>query len=304
MLHHARLILWLGLVMTVTVAVIVLIGRSRALDGPQSPGLGRPLRVGYAIEAPYAFRDPGGGLHGEAVDMMRAALRRIGRPEPVWIHAEFAALMHELEMGRIDAIASGLFITPERATRLAFSRPTAVVQPGLLVATGNPLALHSLADVIGDARVRLCVLEQSVEQGMVRRAGLPDSRLRARASAAGCLADLQQGEVQAVMLSAPSLRWMVRQLEQEVGIRAHGQPVPELAEPFWTSSGSDSAALGYPALAFRRGDRLRDEIDAALATYIGSPEHLQRVSVYGFDEGQIAPVRGEPLAGLRGTDRR
>ena len=85
-----RLILWLGLVMTVTVAVIVSIGRSPALDGPQSPGPDRPLRVGYAIEAPYAFRDPGGGLHGEAVDMMRAALRRIGRPEPVWIHAESA----------------------------------------------------------------------------------------------------------------------------------------------------------------------------------------------------------------------
>ena len=301
-----RLILWLGLVMTITVAVIVSIGRSPALDGPQSPGPDRPLRVGYAIEAPYAFRDPGGGLHGEAVDMMRTALRRIGRPEPVWIHAEFGALMHELDMGRIDAIASGLFITPERAARLAFSRPTAAVQPGLLVAAGNPLGLHSLADVVGDARTRLCVLEQSVEQDMARRAGLPDSRLRTRTSAAGCLTELQQGAVQAMMLSVPSLRWMVRQLEQQArsASQTRAQPLPELAQPFWVSSGPDGSAIGYPALAFRRGDRLRDEIDAALATYIGSPEHLQRVSVYGFDEGLIAPVRGEPLAGLRGTATR
>ena len=39
-------------------------------------------------------------------------------------------------------------------------------------------------------------------------------------------------------------------------------------------------------------------------TQMRSPEHLQRVSVYGFDEGLIAPVRGEPLAGLRGTATR
>lgn len=303
MLHSMRLILWLGLVMVVTIAVIVSIGRSPALDGPHSPGPDRPLRVGYAIEAPYAFRDPGGGLHGEAIDMMRAALRRIGRPEPVWIHAEFGALMHELDMGRIDAIASGLFITPERAARLAFSRPTAAVQPGLLVAVGNPLGLHSLADLVGDARVRLCVLEQSVEHDMARRAGLPDSRLHARASASSCLTELQQGRVQAMMLSVPSLRWMIRQLAQDAGART-SPPALELAAPFWVSSGPDSANFGYPALAFRRGDRLRDEIDAALAAYIGSPEHLQRVSVYGFDEGQIAPVRGEPLAGLRGTATR
>ncbi|MEY4429571.1 MAG: hypothetical protein RLZZ182_2260, partial [Pseudomonadota bacterium] len=36
MLHPMRLILWLGLVMMVTVAVIVSIGRSPALDGPRS----------------------------------------------------------------------------------------------------------------------------------------------------------------------------------------------------------------------------------------------------------------------------
>lgn len=99
---------------------------------------------------------------------------------------------------------------------------------------------------------------------------------------------------------------MVRQLEQQArsASQTRAQPLPELAQPFWVSSGPDGSAIGYPALAFRRGDRLRDEIDAALATYIGSPEHLQRVSVYGFDEGLIAPVRGEPLAGLRGTATR
>lgn len=113
----------------------------------------------------------------------------------------FAILGHQLGfVGCVLVIlAYGLFITPERAARLAFSRPTAAVQPGLLVAAGNPLGLHSLADVVGDARTRLCVLEQSVEQDMARRAGLPDSRLRTRTSAAGCLTELQQGAVQRVV---------------------------------------------------------------------------------------------------------
>ena len=287
MLKPLRLLIWLGLVLATTCAVIVMIGRMSP-DEPASPS--RQLRVGYAIEAPYAFRDIGGGLHGESVDVLRAALRRLGRPEPIWIHAEFPTLLHELRMGRIDVIAAGLFVTPARAAQVALTRPTAAVQPALLVGLGNPEQLHALQDLVVRPRLRLAVIDRSVEAGQALEAGMPDERLLRLPDAAGGLDAVRSGRAAAFMLSAPALQWALAQ---------PGTPAGELARPFSPPTGS---SLGLPALAMRRGDPLRDQIDQVLATYVGSQEHLELVRQYGFRESEIAPVRGTHPPGDPATD--
>jgi len=287
----SRLLFWLGLVMTTTMAAILTIGPlTWTLSQHDAVPPGHPLRVGYALKAPYAFRDEAGRLHGESIDLMRTAMHQLGYPEPVWVHVEFAALIHELEMGRIDAIASGLFITPERARRVDFSRPSAAVPLGLLVAPGNPLNLHSLADLMSVSPARLGVLAQSVEQDTARQAGLPPPRLLHLRDTEQGLDALRRGHAQALLLSAPSMHWLIAQARAAAS--PHPMHLPEPAEPFWMPTELQDRSLGHPALAFRRGDPLRDEVDRVLADYIGSAAHRRQVRPYGFDARQIDPVRG------------
>jgi polar amino acid transport system substrate-binding protein len=278
---------WSLLVVAVAAAAVVLIFRNTS----DHLGIGSdlPLRAGYALEAPYAFRDADGTLRGEAVDTLRAALQRAGLPEPVWVHVEFPRLLHELRSGRIDVIAAGMFITPERAAQAAFTRPTTSVRMGLLVSDGNPLGLHALADLrrAGSA-AKLAVLEGSVELERAREADLPEGQLLRLPDAGSALAAVRSGQAAAFALSAPSLRWAMRE-----------SPGLALAAPFTVPQHGGHPDIGFPAFVFRPGDPRRDRLDHALSGYLGSADHLRAVGPHGFGADDIAAAHGLDPGQLR-----
>jgi polar amino acid transport system substrate-binding protein len=274
-----RLMAWSALVVVVTTAAMALIFQT--LTDRRSSDDGSPLRAGYALEAPYAYRDARGDLRGEAVDTLRAALQRAGLPEPVWVHVEFPRLLHELRSGRIDVIAAGMFITPERAAQAEFTRPTTSVRMGLLVPGGNPLGLHALGDLRRVDGARLAVLDRSVELDRAREAGLTEAQLLRLPDTGSALAALRSGQAAAFALSAPSLRWAMREW-----------PALEMAEPFTTPQHGGKPDIGFPAFVFRTGDPRRARIDQALAGYLGSADHLRAVADYGFASNDIAAAHG------------
>lgn len=78
-------------------------------EHPTSPlGLREPgvIRIGYAIEAPYAFLRADGEVTGESPEVARRVVARLGIPHIEWRLAEFSELISELEDGRIDVIAA------------------------------------------------------------------------------------------------------------------------------------------------------------------------------------------------------
>lgn len=235
------------------------------------------LRIGYAVEAPYAYVDPTGRVTGEGPEIARVVAERIGRGKIVWRQTEFGSLVQELREGTIDAIASGLFITPERSRQVAFSRPTFRVRAGLLVAKGNPLALHSYADVV-ERRARVAVLARSFEEAhFLGRPGWHGARVVVVSEAGAGVLALESGAVDAFALSAPSLQWMLRQ----GGVRA-----VELAEPFAAPADAPGPAEG--GFAFRLEDReLRAAWDRALDDFLGSDEHRRLVAPFGFTAAEL-----------------
>ena len=275
-----RLMAWSALVVCAAATALTLV----ALDTSSPRELrDTPLRAGYAIEAPYAFRDAQGQLRGEAVDTLRVALRRAGLPEPVWVHVEFARLLHELHSGRIDVIAAGMTITPQRAAQADFTRPTTSVRTALLVLDGNPLRLHALEDLRRSAGTRLAVLEGSVELQQAQAAGLLDTQLLRLPDPAAALTAVRMGQAAAFALSAPSLRWIVRDT-----------PGLTLAEPFATPQHLGQPDIGYPAFVFRPGDPRHAPVDQALSGYLGSTDHLRLVADYGFSSADVAAAHGMP----------
>jgi len=158
----------------VIMAVLSLMFRDASLTRHRKEGV---IRIGYALEAPYAFLTSEGEVTGESPEVARQIAVRLGISNVAWRLSEFATLIPKLEAGLIDVIAAGMFITPERAKRVNFSVPTFQVRQGLLVPKGNPRQLHSYRQAAEIVDIYIAVLAGSVEEDMLRRHGLPDRRL-------------------------------------------------------------------------------------------------------------------------------
>ncbi|PKF23296.1 transporter substrate-binding domain-containing protein [Pseudomonas hunanensis] len=252
--------------LTSVLAVSVLeIGGEDALTRYQH---GLPLRVGYALEAPFVMLDADGDVTGEAPEVLRHVLRTMGLERVVWLHGDFGSLIRELENGRIDIIAAGMFVTAERRERVLFSRPTAFIRPGLLVRRGNPLHLLSLADFSSQPGARLAVIDGSIEQQQASSVGVSERRIKPFPDEVSAVAAIRAGQADGLLLSAVSLRYLIDRDD---------------AAAFDLVVAQAEQAPGAPAFAFRRQDsRLHEQVDQALASFIGSAKHLQLVEKFGF----------------------
>ncbi|MGY0195384.1 transporter substrate-binding domain-containing protein [Leptothrix sp. BB-4] len=271
-----RPVAWLLLsLIASTVLALGLVWRAR--PGLHDEPRGMPLRVGYAVEPPYVEIDEQGRVSGEAAEVLRATLRALGEPEPVWIHVPLPRLIHQLELGRIDVIASGLFITPDRSRRVAFSRPTLAVGTALLVRRGNPEHIRNLADLSGDNGLKIAVLEGAAEARQARSHGVASRNLVTVQDIGEALAALRSGDVAAFALSAPSLRHLARRSADV-----------EVIEPADLDPDRD---IGLPAYGWRPGDPRLPAFDAALGRYLGTPPHLQLVRDLGYTQAEVTLAR-------------
>lgn len=255
-------------------------------DAPAQPLLerlesGGTLVVGYALEPPFALIDDAGRVTGEAPEVFRHVASQIGPGALEFIHADFGSLIHELDAGRVDVIAAGMFITPERAQRVLFSRPTVSVCPALLVADGNPHGLHSLSDFARQPSLRLGVISGAVEVDLARAAGVPDAQVVSFPDTVSAKAAVSGNRVSAFVLSAVSLRHML-----------HKAPDGRAELAMLRPGDGDPLSAGQTAFVFRKQDRsLRDAVDTVLDRFIGSDPHLALVAPFGITAGEL-PVGG------------
>jgi len=231
---------------------------------------GAPLRIGYAVEPPYAFLRPDGTVGGEAPEIARRIAGRLGLPTLDWRQMEFGELLDSLDARQIDVIAAGMFITPERQRRALFSLPTIHVRPGLLVARGNPKRILSYREAAGRADLSVAVLSASVEEQIMRRLGLAEPRLLTVPDALSGRRAVESGLADALALSEPTVRWMAR--SERLGAT---EPVVSAAEP--------GDVYGHTAFAFRRDEAgLLRAWNQALKAYLGSPDHRALLAGLGL----------------------
>ena len=75
------------------------------------------LRIGTESSfPPFAFRDDTGNLAGFDVELAKTVASRLNK-EVVFVDMAFDALLPALSAGKIDMIAAGLSVTPERSKR-------------------------------------------------------------------------------------------------------------------------------------------------------------------------------------------
>lgn len=234
------------------------------------------IRIGYAVEAPYAFLAADGQVTGESPEVAKHVAAKLGLCRVKWRQVEFASLIDELEAGRIDVIAAGMFVTPQRAGRASFSLPTFQVRPGLLTPRGNPRGLHSYRQALALADIKIATLAGSVEEQALRRMGAAPAQLVTVPDALTGRTAVESGAADALALSAPAVRWLA--MTGPAGRT-------EAAEPFHAPREGET---GLGAFAFRKADRrLLEAWNAVLADYVGGPQHLALMTRFGFTEAEL-----------------
>ncbi|WP_054532384.1 ectoine/hydroxyectoine ABC transporter substrate-binding protein EhuB [Herpetosiphon geysericola] len=245
-----------------------------SLERAQRTGM---IRIGYAPEAPFAYRTASGELDGEAVVVISWVMQRLGISQLEWVQTEWADLIPGLQAGKFDLIASGMFITCERAQQLAFSQPTFALSHAILVKLDNPLQIQSFNDFRRPDR-RLAVMRGAEEATIAQALGIDPQQLLFVPDVQTGLAAVLAGRADGLALTELSVDLLVQQAPDLV----------ERAQPFVPPIIDGNLSIGYGAFAMRPADtHLRIAIDQQLLGFIGSDEHYALIAPFGFSREHL-----------------
>lgn len=238
------------------------------------------IRIGFANEAPYGYLDTSSGIvTGEAPEIAQEVLKRMGIEHVQPIVADFGSLIPGLKAKRFDIIAAGMYITPKRAQEISFSNPSYAIGESFIVKAGNPLDLHGYEDVRDNPDVRLGVMGGSVEQGYARDMGVDDRQVVVFSDYNSAIQGLKGDQIDAIAATDLTVNDLLQKQSSDK---------IEKAKDFHDPVINGQSVRGYGAFGFRQEDvALRKRFDEELAQFIGSPEHLQLVQRFGFDQSTL-----------------
>lgn len=241
------------------------------------------IRVGFANEAPYGYATPAGKLTGEAPEVAKAVLAKMGIDEVDGVLTEFGSLIPGLKAGRFDIIAAGMFITPQRCEQVRFSEPSYGIGQAFLVQEGNPKNIADYGTIAENGDLKLAVMAGAVEAGYAEDAGVDQGQLVVLPDQASLVSAVKAGRADAAALTALSI---ARMADNNEGV--------ESTEPFGEVAGE--SVKGHGGFAFRPEDEdLYQAFNATLKDFVGTEEHIALVSEFGFGEGYLPNKTTEEL---------
>ncbi|MBS7703752.1 ectoine/hydroxyectoine ABC transporter substrate-binding protein EhuB [Chelatococcus asaccharovorans] len=242
---------------------------------------GAELKVGIHNQVPWGFKTPDGRVAGVHPDMIRAVLEPLGVKKIDFVVVEFGALIPSLISKRIDAVASGLAITPQRCEQVIFSEPDLAIGDGVLVKAGNPLNIHSYEDIAKTPSIRMAGGRGSSNTENAIKAGISKERVQQFPDVQAGVSALMAGRIDAITFSTGTAIGIL----QDPNIRGI-----ERAMPFTGLLVSGKPVVNYAAIAFRPEDAdLRDLYNEGLAKMKVEGKLKSILAKSGFSDGEIAP---------------
>jgi len=179
-----------------------------------------------------------------------------------------------------------MFITPERCRRVAFSNPTYVVGEAFLIKAGNPRGITDYLSISENPEAKVGLIAGTVEYNYAVEVAIPAERALLFACIDEAVEALQAGEIDAVGLTALTVRSYVRRLDDP--------SIESTAQFFPVVDGQETK--GYGAFAFRKEDRaLLAAFNRHLEDFIGSDEHWSLVEPFGFHPDMMPDKTAEEL---------
>lgn len=243
--------------------------------------------MGFANEKPYGYENASGQLTGEAPDVARAVLKRLGVGSIKGRLVDFGALIPGLEAGRYDLIAAGMFITPKRCAAILFSDPDYCALEALGVKAGNPKNLSDYKSV-ATSGAKLAVESGAVEVGYAKAAGVPTSRLVILSTPSALVQAVEAGRADAFSLTSITVNTLVKTTGGKL----------EMAKPFVPVVDGKSQ-YGCGGYGFRKSDTsFRDSFNAELDKMRTSDEILPIISQFGFTKDNVDLAKKHTAAKL------
>ncbi|QHT63928.1 ectoine/hydroxyectoine ABC transporter substrate-binding protein EhuB [Paenibacillus lycopersici] len=235
--------------------------------------------VGFANENPYAYKTADGKLTGEAVEIARAVLKRLGINEIRGELTEFSSLIAGLQANRFDLITAGMFVNPERCQAVAFANPEYSIGEGLAVKAGNPQKLTSYKAIADNAKAKVAVMAGAIEIGYLKASGVAEKQMVIVPDQDAALGALQSGRADAITMTGPAL---------QSRLTAAGDDKLERVMDFEQPLVDGKSVRGYGATAFKTSDTsFRDAYNAELDKMNDSGELLTILKKFGFTEQEL-----------------
>lgn len=174
-------------------------GGDKAASSAAKAASGKPAKIVAGMDdtfAPMGFRDDSGKIVGFDIDMAEAVSKEIGVPiefKPI----DWASKETELNSGRIDCIWNGFTMTPERAKKLAFTKP--YMDNIQVYAVLNDSAVKTPEDLKGK---KISIQEASTAETALNRDEnfkKSFSEIKAYPDLTACFMDLESGRCDAVL---------------------------------------------------------------------------------------------------------
>jgi polar amino acid transport system substrate-binding protein len=181
--------------------------------GPQSSG--PVLRVGVSPDAPPIAFHRDGRIVGIEPDLGQALVDHFRRPL-VLVAMDWESLIPALLDGRIDAIMSGMTVTPAREVRVAFSDP--YMRSGLAAATRRgDLPKYKSRDAIVRASANVGVRGGSTAESWAR-SNLTFANVASYPSITDAARELSQGRLDLIVSDIPQIAWAVSEFSSNVQV--------------------------------------------------------------------------------------
>jgi polar amino acid transport system substrate-binding protein len=159
------------------------------------------LRVGMSgNQPPFCVKSKSGELIGYEVDLAKLLANAMGVELKI-VEKPFGQLLGTLEAGEVDAVMSGMTMTPERNVRVAFVGPYMVSGKSILTTSAALAAIDEASD-IDQADIRLAALAGSTSQKFVEKV-IPKAKLTAIADYDEGVKAVMEGNVDAMVADFP-----------------------------------------------------------------------------------------------------
>ncbi|MCC8395585.1 transporter substrate-binding domain-containing protein [Paraburkholderia sp. MMS20-SJTR3] len=238
------------------------------------------VTIAYIEEPPFGWTTADRIATGADIELAEVVLRAIGITRIEHRLTTFSELLPGVEAGRWD-VNVPLFVTPERANRVAFSVPVWAVGDGFLVRAGNPKALNSYASLAKRDDARLGIIASQVQHDSARASGVSEDQIEIFEHQADAIDALRSGAIDAYASTALGNRILADRIGGSVLEAAEHKP----------GTNRQQRELPFGAFSFNRGNSaLLNAVNAQLRSYLGSPDHRARMAKFGLTRNEIDPV--------------
>ena len=206
------------------------------------------LVVGMQLQdPPFEMIAVDGKPTGISVEIAKALTAYLDK-ELVIQDLPFVALIPSLQTKKIDCIISSMTVTEERARVIDFSDP--YIRTGLCLLISAKSTLQGISDA--DQKGRVIAVKQGTTGELYARSQFKEAKIVALGEEAACVLEVIQGKVDAFIYDqfAVYMQW-----------KRNPKTTRAILKPFKEEDW---------AIGLRKGDPLRDQINAFLKQYIAS----------------------------------